>query len=602
MRLNLSRMIRRRLSVIAAAAALVAAIGDHAVAAPTFKGLLAQEPKPEGDASKTQPPRDVPADDLGRSVPRTAVEGFLQATKKGDYEQAVEYLDLRGVKKDPDWTPAALARALKTVLDRVLWIDLDALSDAPEGYTSDGLPASRDRVGKIDVPDKGKVDVLLQRVSRTDGAPVWKFAAPTVTMVPELWDHFGYGPLADRLPHFFFDLEFLGVQLWQWIGLIGAVLVALLVAHLLDVAVLRLMRWRSPATADAMRTPVAGPLRLLLLVLLLSPVPAALRLGLTTQAVLGAVGKSLVIVALTWSGVRLMDVLAQTVTARLYRSGQATAVPLVAPTRKAAKGLVIILAAIATLGAFGVNVTALVAGLGVGGIAVALAAQKTVENVIGGVTLFAVQPVRVGDFCRFGDQYGTVEEIGLYATRVRTLERTVVTIPNATFSTLQLDNFTRRDRIWYHPTIGLRYETTPDQLRYVLVEIRKLLYAHPRVHPDPARVRFVGFGAYSLDIEIFAYVLATDMSEFLEVAEDLNLRIMDVVTRAGSGFAFPSQTAYLEQGEGLDVKRARAAEAEVAGWRERGELHVPRFPPETIKALDDTLDYPPRGSSAAASA
>jgi MscS family membrane protein len=251
---------------------------------------------------------------------------------------------------------------------------------------------------------------------------------------------------------------------------------------------------------------------------------------------------------------------------------------------------------IAMLGSFGFDVTALVAGLGVGGIAIALGAQKTLENVFGGITLFANQPVRVGDVCRFGEKLGIVEEIGLYSTRVRTLERTVVTVPNSEFASLQLENFGVRDKMLYNPTLGLRYETTPEQLRYVLVEVRKMLYAHPKVDPDPARIRFKSFGAYSLDLEIFTYVKSTDINDFLEVAEDLNLRIMDLVAAAGTSFAFPSQTMYFEQGEGIDRDAAREAEKAVQLWRERRELNLPRFPPERIAELRGKIDYPPEGS------
>ena len=183
------------------------------------------------------------------------------------------------------------------------------------------------------------------------------------------------------------------------------------------------------------------------------------------------------------------------------------------------------------------------------------------------------------------------------STRVRTLDRTVVTVPNAEFSSLQLENFTRRDKIWYHPRIGLLCETTPDQLRYVLVEIRKMLYAHPRVDEDPARARFVNFGSSPLDIDIFAYVLATDYGDYLEVAEDLNLRIMDIVKESGTSFASPSTTAYLAKDGGVDAEKTRAAEETVRGWRERGELFLPGFPREKIEELDDTLDYPNRGSA-----
>jgi MscS family membrane protein len=196
-------------------------------------------------------------------------------------------------------------------------------------------------------------------------------------------------------------------------------------------------------------------------------------------------------------------------------------------------------------------VTGLLAGLGVGGLAVALAAQKTIENLFGGVSLVADRPIQVGEICRFGDRVGTIEAIGLRSTRIRTLDRTVVTIPNAEFSALQLENYSARDRIWLKLTLGLRYETSPAQLRQVLDALRKLLRDHPRVDPDPARVRFIDFGAYSLDLELFAYVQTSDFNEYLAIREEILLSIMDAVEACGTGFAFPSQTIYGARDGGL---------------------------------------------------
>jgi MscS family membrane protein len=244
-------------------------------------------------------------------------------------------------------------------------------------------------------------------------------------------------------------------------------------------------------------------------------------------------------------------------------------------------------------------VTTLLAGLGVGGLALALAAQRPIENMIGGITLYMSRPVRVGDFCRFGDTIGRVEEIGLRATRVRTLDRTVVNVPNADFVRLHLENFAERERIWYHPRIRLRYETTPDQIRFILVEVRKLLYAHPKVLADSARIRFTEFGEHSLDLDIFAYIDVRQYPKFLEVAEDLNLRIMDIIAKSGSTLAVPSQTTYLERGKGLNEELARKAEAQVKKWRKKDELYLPSFPKEKIEELRGSLDYPPTGSPGA---
>jgi MscS family membrane protein len=244
----------------------------------------------------------------------------------------------------------------------------------------------------------------------------------------------------------------------------------------------------------------------------------------------------------------------------------------------------------------GIDVVPLLAGLGVGGLAVALAAQRTFANVIGGAVLFATRPVRVGDFCRYGDQIGTVEDIGLLSTRIRSLERTIVTVPNAEFSEMKLDNFQVRDRRLLKTVLQLRYETTADQLRFVLAKLRELLLGHPKVTPDPARARFLGYGSYSKDIEIFAYLRCQDQDTFLAIQEDIMLRIEDIVREAGADFAFPSQTAYLARDRGLDSERAQRAAGQVTHWRGRGKLPFPEFEEEERERLEDILDYPPKGS------
>lgn len=226
---------------------------------------------------------------------------------------------------------------------------------------------------------------------------------------------------------------------------------------------------------------------------------------------------------------------------------------------------------------FGLSIVPMLAGLGVGGLAIALAVRPTLENLIGGFMLFMDKPVRVGDLCRFGDQLGFVEEIGLRSTRIRKYEDTVVSVPNAQFSQLELENLSRRKKILFQVTLGLRYETTSDQLRYVLAKLREMLLGHAKVSPEDFRVRFRRFGDYSLDIEVFAYVLTNDRLEYWAIREDLNLRIMDIVKEAGTGFAFPSQTAYLTDDSGLDAERSREAAAKVEDWRAKNKLPFSDF-------------------------
>ena len=399
-----------------------------------------------------------------------------------------------------------------------------------------------------------------------------------------------------------FEVRLLEVLLWQWLALLGLVLLAWLLSYarvrVLLVATRPLVERTDTDLDDRLLGSALAPLRLGLAVLVFWLGGLPLGLAEPARELLEGAGRALVLLASTWLVIRLVDVAAGSLEQRLASRGQEQALPLVAPGRKAVKAVFLLVAFVAILDNFGFNVTALVAGLGVGGIAVALAAQKSIENLFGGIMLYADQPVRVGDFCRFGDKIGTVEEIGIRSTRVRTLDRTVVTIPNAEFSALQLENFTRRDFIRLYAILGLRYETTPEQLRHVLVESRKLLYSHPKISNEPARVRFVGFGAYSLDLELFAYATTSDWNEFLGIREDVFLGLMDLVARSGTGFAFPSQTLYLAKDAGLDAERARAAEAEVRAWRERSELPLPAFPDTWIAALEGRHPWPPPGAPA----
>ncbi len=600
---------------------LIAEAAQHRVAMAGFAGILAfallvgpahgaaggapLSPGAQGATGSGESGRspevtpDVPVDDLNRGTPRRAIAGFLERTRARDFKRAAGYLDLRNVPSSEAGTRGPqLARQLKIVLDQTLPIDVDTLSDTPDGHLNDGLPLDVEHLGRIDTPG-GPVHLRAQRVPREDGIMIWKISAATASAVPRLYRRYAYALLGEALPGEFFDTEFLDVELRQWVALPIIVGLAYALAVLVTTQGLRLVRRRRPELASTLRRFMLGPVRLLSTVVVLAIVRRPLLLSVTVDRMLTTLEEFLLVIAIAWTAVRVAESFEELTRRRLLRWHKVTVLPLLPVARRAAQILIAIFAGLAVLHSFGVNVITVLAGLGVGGIAVALAAQKTLENFIGGITVYADQPVRVGEFCRFGGTLGTVEEVGLRSTRVRTLDRTVVTIPNAEFSNLPIENFARRERIWYHPTVSLRYETTPDQIRYVLVEIRRMLYAHPKVDSASARIRFTGFGSSSLDLEVFSYVHESDYGAYLEVAEDLNLRIMDIVAAAGSSFAFPSQTTYLE-GPGLDRDRARTAEAKVREWRERHELCLPSFPRERIAEIENTLDYPPDGSASRA--
>ncbi len=393
-----------------------------------------------------------------------------------------------------------------------------------------------------------------------------------------------------------------GQTLWQWIALVLSVLAVVLAAYVVFRVVRRLAR--------RMKPPMDAWLMLLVPIVVASMVRVVVEfidddLNVTGDflAVVTTGGEAVVVAMAAWAVFVLCKAVADTIIAapRIRdRSSEAALLRIGARVVGFLLGAWIVIDGVRALGA---DLIPLLAGLGVGGLAVALAAQSTIANFIGGLILLANKPVRVGDFCRYGEdpspgwlRIGTVEDIGLIATRIRGIDRTITTIPNAEFSKMHIVNLTQRDQRLLRTTLRLRYETTPEQLRFILAKLRELLLGHPVVTPDPARVRFVGFGDYSLDLEVFAYLRCMDQNIFLAIQEDIFLRMADIVKEAGTSFAYPSQTAYLARDAGLDAERRDEAEDQVEHWRARGKLPFPEFEEEERERLEDTLDYPPKGS------
>jgi MscS family membrane protein len=509
-------------------------------------------------------------------------------------------MDLRRLPPKDQKRGPQIARQFMAVLRQTLWVDFATLSDSNEGFADDGLPAWQDRLGDIET-SKGLVTLLIQRVPRKgDKVRIWKISSTTVAHTPDLYAEFGPGWIETWLPPIFFEVQFLGLALWQWLGLFVLAIAPWLILRLVAGTIIRHLAAlfiRKGSTVDERIVDLLRkPVYLALTILVFALGRRYLDLDIPVQKFLHGIERILWVLSAVWLTFRLIDFSVISLRARALRRGSLGLLPVLPPLMSFTKVLIVVIGVLGVLGSLGVNISAAVAGLGVGGIAVALAAQKTIENLFGGVTLFADRPVRVGDFFRYGDKVGTVEEIGLRSTRVRTLDRTVVTIPNAEFSNMALENFAKRDRMRLWTMIGVRYETTPDQLRFLLARLREVLLAHPRVTDDPARVRFVGFGAYSLDMEVFAYVDTNDWNEFLQIREDIYLRFMDAVKEAGTGFAFPSSTMYLGRDEGLNDEEVRQTEARVAEWREKGMLPFPHFPQNVHDQLNNTLNWPPPGS------
>jgi MscS family membrane protein len=568
---------------------------------PTIRDLIGGKSKGgQTKAAESRTPQlAAPDDPLGRGVPRSSVRGFLTAARNRNYVQAVEYLDLRNLPVEMGHEQGEeLARQFRIVLDRALWIDLDLLSTSPEGDLEDDLPVARDRVGRIPTEGGKTYEILLQRVPRGDGVYIWKISGATVADIPDLYREFGYGAFERIFPAWLFDVSVLGIHLWLWMTFIVLGIVLYPAAMLITRSVLYLVSRVHAQCAETLMRFFSGPLTLLLWTVLFRTVGIMMGSSVAVRAI-GQTRPDQVI-ALAWFLARVVDWLLHRIGVNLDEKGFTGVRESLVPVAKVVKVVALAGVIVLWLDNIGYKVTALLVELSIGGIAVAMASQKNIENIIGAVTLFMSRPVKIGDLCRVGERLGFVEEIGLGHTRIRTLERSVISIANAQFVSMHIDNLSARDRFWYNPLLKLRYETTPGQLRYILIEIRKMLYAHPKVLEEPLHVRFRGFGDASLNVQIFSYIGVTGYKESLEVAEDLNFRIMDLVTEAGSGFAVPAAIEYQLPGPPFDEERARVVEARVEDWKSKRALYFPNFPKERIAEVKDSLDYPPVGSPDAA--
>ena len=492
-------------------------------------------------------------DPLNRLSPRSSVTAFLTLTRAGNYARASRYLNLRDSSPEQQQSRGAeLARQLGTILERDTQLDLASLSAEPDGSLGDGPALKRQRVASF--PGKGAaLELYVEKLTLRSGLSIWIFAPATVGIVPQLFQVTSDSAIERELPAQLVTTQIAETPVWRWIVLVVLAILFLVVARLLAKLLLLCLRplcKRFAPTLDRQAFQVfSGPLQVLLYVAMLRAMvewvgaPQALQLYLVKAI------RILAYASLAWLAMRVISLVVSRMGAAL-ETRRATfsrsALPLVSRILKVA---IVAVAVAAVLGDLGYNTSTLLAGLGIGGIAIALAAQKTIENLFGGVALVGDRPVFVGDVCRFGDRLGTVEEVGLRSTRIRTLDRTLVIVPNLEFSTMTLENYSRRDKMWFHPTLNLRRDTTPDQVRQILQSLQQILTDDPIMETGELPVRFVGVGSYSLDIEISSYVLTSEGDQFLRIQQNLLLRILDAVAAAGTALALPTQASvtYSEQ-------------------------------------------------------
>jgi MscS family membrane protein len=503
----------------------------------------------EGRAQLLGRPASSSARDTTRVVvssasPRASLQEFLRLAAANDWAEAAGYLAVpaSGREQAPQ-----LARRLKVVIDQRLALNLAAVSPSAAGDTTDG-DALGDRIGMIS--GAGGREDPVRMVRANSGETIrWIFSPATVSATNGWYENLGAPWLRDRLSPAMMREGPWHVFYWQWIGL-AIVAAALVLLSWLVGGTLRTLLTRAAARTtsdwdDLLVEHLRGPFRLWISAVAAPPLFGILELNARLSQFVDNLTRGLVLMALFWALLRVIRLVQHRLEHVAWEAGQGaqarTLVPLLGNFLRIT---LVIVALLVALSQFGYPVGTLLAGLGIGGIAVALAAQKTVEHLFGSVSLAADRAFRVGDWVRAGTTEGEVERIGLRSTSFRTNDRTVVRIPNGRLADERIETFGERDRMLLRTDVDLTYTTSSAVIDRIRDELEATLRAHPKIWPDAVRVHVVAFTDSAIRMRVLAWFQTQDFGEFLMIRHRMLLDFIQVVERHGSSFALPSRTVY----------------------------------------------------------
>jgi MscS family membrane protein len=539
-----------------------------------------------------------PTDPLGRNTPSNTVLGFLKAAQAGNYSTAAQYLQMAPARRQSEGEQTATQ--LKYVLDHAFTGNLSRYDQA-EGIPQEDVPLGHQKLGTMSAGDvEGNLDLV--RVSDPNAGKIWLISSDTLAKIPELYDQAEARQVENKLPGVLVKHEFAGMPYWQWLALLLDVPIAAGLSWLLLAVLAVPVRWwaRRRGQLDVANwRSVPGPAWLLAGTLIHRMCVVYLRMPLLQRHYYYQVATVALIIGTTWIFWRVVRWSLRRVRTRALAHGHAGTSSLMVLGERIVKAVIFVLGVLAVLSSLGFNMSTALAGLGIGGLAIGFGAQQTIANLFGGVSVLGDETFRVGDVCRFGDRTGVVEDIGLRSTRIRTEERTLVAIPNGTVATINLENLSRRDKILFKTNLGLRPESKVDHVRFVLSEVRKLLYSHPKVETQTVRVRLADISGSVLSVEVLSYILTRDFNEYMAIREDLLLRILDVVEDSGGSLALPGQTLYLKRDAGVEENKAKAEAAakKIADLRDAKKLPFPDFHEQDISSFKGSIEYPPLEST-----
>lgn len=527
----------------------------------------------------------APPDPLGRDNPRGTVLGFIKASQEEKYSVAIQYFQPQiGRRHSTTVEETELAEQLLAILNQKLAGPLDFLSRDPQGRLDDGLPPDQERVSNgLGVTDK--FPVLLVRIEDEQGHKLWYVSRATLDQVPEMYEALTFPELEKKVPKFLVVHRFLSMPFWQWIAIILFVPIVWFLARIL-VQLLELVarRWRKshslpplPHHAFFRLDPVTLAIGVLLHYLFVSSIGTSLLYRIYYRRLIWI----FVVVAFYWILTRISRAVASRVGTKLAARGMLAERSIVSLIRRFVEIITFLFVALIVLHTLGMNVSTALAGVGIGGLALGLGAQKTFENMFGGISILFDKVIQVGDPCRINNQTGIVEDIGLRSTRLRTAERTLLSIPNGILASATLENLRFRDKFLCQQVVRLRYDLSPDHLRYVLGEIRRLLDENPKTEDSTARVRLLRFAEYALEIEIYCYFLEHNFEAYLAAQEAMLLQVMDTLEKSGAVMALPTQTTMVSKDSWIDPEKTKAVQAAIDKVRSPGVPGPDKPPPSS---------------------
>jgi MscS family membrane protein len=527
-----------RFAVVIAALAIV--VPAHA----------AETAKPAPSASASTPPNDEAAhakeadsdEPESPDSPRASMAEYLARVRRGAYADAAEYLD---VPKDRQTDAPVLARRLIAVLDRYDWVDLDKISSRPGGNADDGLPQNYEEIGTVP-GDHGIPSPV--RLVRRPGKPVrWVFTRTTVQNVDHWYDGLADRWFLDHLPAPLLRSGPRGLMWWQWVALPLLIVAAGAAGAAASWGVRRglgpIIKRTPTQWDDAMLERLGGPIALALSLLGIYLALPALALYEPAEMFLGHALRGGVLFDFFWALSRVMDVGARMLVGHGATRQRRGSMALISLLARVGKVVVAALAVVAFVSELGYPVASVIAGLGIGGLSIALAAQKTMENLFGAFSIGADQPFREGDFIKVDDVVGTVETIGLRSTRIRTLDRTLVTMPNGKLADSRVESFSARDRIRFSGTIALPRNTSPRAIEQILAAFEKKLGDHPKVWPDGIYARLSEVREASLNVETSCWFQTSEWEEFQQIRQEVLLAFVRIIEDAGKKAAAPARSS-----------------------------------------------------------